>query len=179
MDILQKCQKWIQEEHFNKVIKALDGIEPNERTPEMDLQLALALTNQGARVKNGSHMIQRAIELLESHEQLLGKSFMWNFILGNAYFLLNEDGRALKYFECASEEDPDEFSSKSNIALCIKRLTMPVYERSYRARVLMACLSFADQEREIRRLLDNLDKERLCSPCLAEAFSYLPASPAY
>ena len=178
MDILQKCQKWIQEEHFNKVIKALDGIEPNERTPEMDLQLALALTNQGARVKNGGHMIQRAIELLESHEQLLGKSFMWNFIMGNAYFLLNEDGRALKYFECASEEDPDEFSSKSNIALCIKRLTMPVYERSYRARVLMACLSFADQEREIRRLLDNLDKEGYAHRVLQKLSAiFLPVLP--
>ena len=178
MDILQKCQKWIQEEHFSNVIKALDGIEPNERTPEMDLQLALALTNQGARVKNGSHMIQRAIELLESHEQLLGKSFMWNFILGNAYFLLNEDGRALKYFEFASEEDPDEFSSKSNIALCIKRLTMPVYERSYRARVLMACLSFADQEREIRRLLDNLDKEGYAHRVLQKLSAiFLPVLP--
>ena len=178
MDILQKCQKWIQEEHFDKVIKALDGIEPNERTPEMDLQLALALTNQGARVKNGSHMIQRAIELLESHEQLLGKSFMWNFIMGNAYFLLNEEGRALKYFECASEEDPDEFSSKSNIALCIKRLTMPVYERSYRARVLMACLSFADQEREIRRLLDNLDKEGYADRVLQKLSDiFLPVLP--
>ena len=178
MDILQKCQKWIQEEHFNKVIKALDGIEPNERTPEMDLQLALALTNQGARVKNGSHMIQRAIELLESHEQLLGKSFMWNFIMGNAYFLLNEEGRAIKYFECASEEDPDEFSSKSNIALCIKRLTMPVYERSYRARVLMACLSFADQEREIRRLLDNLDKEGYADRVLQKLSAiFLPVLP--
>ena len=178
MDILQKCQKWIQEEHFSKVIKALDGIEPNERTPEMDLQLALALTNQGARVKNGSHMIQRAIELLESHEQLLGKSFMWNFIMGNAYFLLNEEGRALKYFECASEEDPDEFSSKSNIALCIKRLTMPVYERSYRARVLMACLSFADQEREIRRLLDNLDKEGYAHRVLQKLSAiFLPVLP--
>ena len=178
MDILQKCQKWIQEEHFDKVIKALDGIEPNERTPEMDLQLALALTNQGARVKNGSHMIERAIELLESHEQLLGKSFMWNFIMGNAYFLLNEEGRALKYFECASEEDPDEFSSKSNIALCIKRLTMPVYERSYRARVLMACLSFADQEREIRRLLDNLDKEGYADRVLQKLLAiFLPVLP--
>ena len=178
MDILQKCQKWIQEEHFNKVIKALDGIEPNERTPEMDLQLALALTNQGARVKNGGHMIQRAIELLESHEQLLGKSFMWNFIMGNAYFLLNDEGRALKYFECASEEDPDEFSSKSNIALCIKRLTMPVYERSYRARVLMACLSFADQEREIRRLLDNLDKEGYADRVLQKLSDiFLPVLP--
>ena len=178
MDILQKCQKWIQEEHFSKVIKALDGIEPNERTPEMDLQLALALTNQGARVKNGGHMIQRAIELLESHEQLLGKSFMWNFIMGNAYFLLNEEGRALKYFECASEEDPDEFSSKSNIALCIKCLTMPVYERSYRARVLMACLSFADQEREIRRLLDNLDKEGYAHRVLQKLSAiFLPVLP--
>ena len=178
MDILQKCQKWIQEEHFNKVIKALDGIEPNERTPDMDLQLALALTNQGARVKNGSHMIQRAIELLESHEQLLGKSFMWNFIMGNAYFLLNEEGRAIKYFECASEEDPDEFSSKSNIALCIKCLTMPVYERSYRARVLMACLSFADQEREIRRLLDNLDKEGYAHRVLQKLSAiFLPVLP--
>ena len=178
MDILQKCQKWIQEEHFSKVIKALDGIEPNERTPEMELQLALALTNQGARVKNGGHMIQRAIELLESHEQLLGKSFMWNFIMGNAYFLLNEEGRALNYFECASEEDPDEFSSKSNIALCIKCLTMPVYERSYRARVLMACLSFADQEREIRRLLDNLDKEGYAHRVLQKLSAiFLPVLP--
>ena len=178
MDILQKCQNWIQEEHFDKVIKALNGIEANERTPEMDLQLALALTNQGARVKNGSHMIQRAIELLQSHEQLLGKSFMWNFIMGNAYFLLNEEGRALKYFECASEEDPDEFSSKSNIALCIKCLTMPVYERSYRARVLMACLSFADQEREIRRLLDNLDKEGYADRVLQKLSAiFLPVLP--
>ena len=159
MDILQKCQKWNQEGHFDKVIKSLDGIVPNERTPEMDLQLALALTNQGVRVKNGSHMIERVIELIEPHEELLGKSFMWNFLMGNAYFFLNEEGRALKYLECASEEEPDDFSSKVNIALCIKRLTMPVYKRSYRARVLMAWLSFVDQEKEILRLLQNLDKE--------------------
>ncbi|MGN8853092.1 DUF4261 domain-containing protein [Anaerobiospirillum succiniciproducens] len=159
MDILQKCQKWNQEGHFDKVIKSLDGIVPNERTPEMDLQLALALTNQGVRVKNGSHMIERVIELLEPHEELLGKSFMWNFIMGNAYFLLNEEGRALKYLECASEAEPDDESSKANIALCIKRLTMPVYKRSYRARVLMAWLSFVDQEKEILRLLKNLGQD--------------------
>ena len=89
-----------------------------------------------------------------------------------------EQGRALKYFECASEEDPDEFSSKSNIALCIKRLTMPVYERSYRARVLMACLSFADQEREIRRLLDNLDKEGYAHRVLQKLSAiFLPVLP--
>ena len=122
MDILQKCQKWNQEGHFDKVIKSLDGIVPNERTPEMDLQLALALTNQGVRVKNGSHMIERVIELLEPHEELLGKSFMWNFLMGNAYFLLNDEGRALKYLECASEAEPDDFSSKVNIALCILSL---------------------------------------------------------
>ena len=159
MDILQKCQKWNQEGHFDKVIKSLDGIVPNERTPEMDLQLALALTNQGVRVKNGSHMIERVIELLEPHEELLGKSFMWNFLMGNAYFLLNDEGRALKYLECASEAEPDDFSSKVNIALCIKRLTMPVYKRSYRVRVMMAWLSFVDQEKEILRLVQNLDQE--------------------
>ena len=159
MDILQKCQKWNQEGQFDEVIKALDGIARNERTPEMDLQLVLALTNQGARVKNGRYMIESAIEILQPHEDLLGKSFMWNFLMGNAHFLLNEEGRALKYLECACEANPDEVSCKENIALCIKRLTMPVYKRSYRVRVMMAWLSFVDQEKEILRLVQNLDQE--------------------
>ena len=44
MDILQQCQKWHEENKHQKIIEALEGIE--ERTPEMDSQLARAYNNE-------------------------------------------------------------------------------------------------------------------------------------
>ena len=44
MDILERCQKWHENNEHHKIIEALEGIE--ERTPEMDSQLARAYNNE-------------------------------------------------------------------------------------------------------------------------------------
>ena len=43
MDILKQCQKWHEKGQYQKIIDALEAIE--ERTPEMDSELARAYNN--------------------------------------------------------------------------------------------------------------------------------------
>ena len=45
MDILQQCQKWHENDEFQKIIDALEAIPAEERTPEMDSELARAYNN--------------------------------------------------------------------------------------------------------------------------------------
>ena len=158
MDILEQCQKWHEEEKFDKIIKALDAIDPSERTPEMDSELARALNNLGVRAKNGSYMLKIAISLLKKHEELMGESYLWNYRMGYAHYFLDKKGPALKYFMKASEIEPEDEDCDAFISNCIKRLTLPIYERNFRTRALMAWLTFADQEKEIRSLLGKKTK---------------------
>ena len=158
MDILEQCQKWHEEERFDKIINALDDIDPSERSPEMDSELARALNNFGVRNKNGSYMLDIAITLLKKHEELMGESYLWNYRMGYAHYFLDKKGPALKYFMKASEIEPEDEDCDAFISNCIKRLTLPIYARNFRTRVLMAWLTFADQEKEIRRLLGKKNK---------------------
>ena len=45
MDILKQCQKWHEESKQHKIIDALEAIPAEERTPEMDSELARAYNN--------------------------------------------------------------------------------------------------------------------------------------
>ena len=40
MDILKQCQKWHEEDKHQKIVDALEAISAEERTPEMDMELA-------------------------------------------------------------------------------------------------------------------------------------------
>ena len=42
LDILEQCQKWHEESKQHKIIDALEAIPAQERTPEMDSELARA-----------------------------------------------------------------------------------------------------------------------------------------
>lgn len=44
MDILKQCQKWHEEDKHQKIVDALEAIPTEERTPEMDMELARATT---------------------------------------------------------------------------------------------------------------------------------------
>lgn len=153
MDILEQCQKWHKEKKFDKIIKVLDAIDPSERTPEMDCELARALNNLGVRTKNGSYMLDIAISLLKPHEELMGESYLWNYSMGYAHYFLDKKGLARKYFMKAIEIEHAGKDCYVLIYNCIMSLTLPSYEPNFRTRVLMAWLTFADQEKEIRSLL--------------------------
>ena len=70
MDILQQCQKWNEESKYHKIIDALEAIPAEERTPEMDSELARAYNNLADPHKpTCKEMLQKALALLKPHEE--------------------------------------------------------------------------------------------------------------
>ena len=42
MELLEQCRKWNENKEYQKLIDALENISADERTPEMDSELAKA-----------------------------------------------------------------------------------------------------------------------------------------
>lgn len=102
MDILKQCQKWHEEDKHQKIVDALEAISAEERTPEMDMELARAYNNLAdSSEPEGRKLLHQALELMQSHEEELGDTYSWNFRMGYAYYYLDQEGRALRHFEKA------------------------------------------------------------------------------
>ena len=157
MDILQQCQKWHEENKHQKIIEALEGIE--ERTPEMDSQLARAYNNEADhRTPEGRAMLKKAIALLKPHEEYFEGDYYWNFRMGYSYYYLDQEGRALRYFEKALEARPDDEDTMQLIDGCKKGISLPQFSECFRERTESTWKDFARQEAQLRRMMDE-DKD--------------------
>ena len=97
MNILQQCQKWHENNEYQKIIDALEAIPTQERTPEMDSELARAYNNLADPYKpGGKNMLKKAIALLKPHEEYFQGDHCWNFRMGYSYYYLDQEGRALR-----------------------------------------------------------------------------------
>ena len=158
MDILQQCQKWHEENKHQKIIEALEGIE--ERTPEMDSQLARAYNNEADhRTPEGRAMLKKAIALLKPHEEYFEGDYYWNFRMGYSYYYLDQEGRALRYFEKALEARPDDEDTMQLIDGCKKGISLPQFSECFRERTEDWWETFAEMEAELRQMMDE-DKDR-------------------
>ena len=93
MDILQQCQKWHENDEYQKIIDALEAIPAEERTPEMDSELARAYNNLADPNKpGGKDMLKKAIALLKPHEEYFEGDHYWNFRMGYSYYYLDQEG---------------------------------------------------------------------------------------
>ena len=157
MDILQQCQKWHEENKHQKIIEALEGIE--ERTPEMDSQLARAYNNEADhRTPEGRAMLKKAIALLKPHEEYFEGDYYWNFRMGYSYYYLDQEGRALRYFEKALEARPDDEDTMQLIDGCKKGISLPQFSECFRERTENWWETFAEMEAELRQMMDE-DKD--------------------
>ena len=157
MDILQQCQKWHEENKHQKIIEALEGIE--ERTPEMDSQLARAYNNEADhRTPEGRAMLKKAIALLKPHEEYFEGDYYWDFRMGYSYYYLDQEGRALRYFEKALEARPDDEDTMQLIDGCKKGISLPQFSECFRERTEDWWETFAEMEAELRQMMDE-DKD--------------------
>ena len=157
MDILKQCQKWHENNEHHKIIEALEGIE--ERTPEMDSQLARAYNNEADhRTLEGRAMLKKAIALLKPHEEYFQGDHYWNFRMGYSYYYLDQEGRALRYFEKALEARPDDEDTMQLIDGCKKGISLPQFSECFRERTESTWTDFARQEAQLRRMMDE-DKD--------------------
>ena len=159
MDILKQCQKWNEENEFQKIIDALEAIPAEERTPEMDSELARAYSNLADPHKpNFREMLKKALALLKPHEEYFEGDHCWNFRMGYAYYYLDQEGRALRYFEKALEARPGDEDTKEFIEWCRKGISLPQFSACFRERTESTWKDFARQEAQLRRMMDA-DKE--------------------
>ena len=166
MDILKQCQKWHEEDKHQKIVDALEAISAEERTPEMDMELARAYNNLADPSEpEGKKLLHRALELMQCHEEELGDTYSWNFRMGYAYYYLDQEGRALRYFEKALEQHPGDdpkLNTRQDIEdlidWCTKGISLPQFSECFRERTENWWETFAEMEAELRQMMDE-DKD--------------------
>ncbi|MCB5924650.1 DUF2185 domain-containing protein [Clostridium sp. DFI.5.61] len=166
MDILKQCQKWHENDEHHKIIDTLDAIPSEERTPEIDMELARAYNNLADPSEpEGRKLLHRAMELMKSHEEELGETYSWNFRMGYAYYYLDQEGRALRYFEKALELHPGDdpkLNTRQDIEelidWCRKGISLPQFSECFRERTEDWWETFAEMEAELRQMMDE-DKD--------------------
>ena len=159
MDILEQCQKWHEQGKHQKIIDALEAIPAQERTPEMDSELARAYNNLADPHKpTCREMLKKALALLKPHEEYFQGDHYWNFRMGYSYYYLDQEGRALRYFEKALEARPDDEDTKEFIEWCRKGISLPQFSECFRERTENWWETFAEMEAELRQMMDD-DKD--------------------
>ena len=114
MDLLKQCQQWFEQDEAQKVIDALEAIPAEERTPELDSELAKAyitIAEIGER-----EPFEKALQLLALHEDELGEDHCWNYRIASSYYYLDEEGPALHYFEQALNARPGDKDTSTTAA---------------------------------------------------------------
>ena len=163
MELLEQCQKWHEDDKHQKIVDALEAIPAEERTPEIDMELARAYNNLGNSGNPvGRKMLRKALALLQPHEEELGDTYSWNFRMGYAWYYLDQEGRALRYFEKALEAHPGDdpkLNTRQDIEelldSCRSLITLPRFEKSFRARTETAWEEFIKQEAVLCQIMDE------------------------
>ncbi len=158
-NLLEQCQRWNAEDRYQEIIHALEAIPAEERTPEMDSELARAYNNWGT-LRSDWAALKKAIALLTPHEEYFSGDHFWNFRMGYAYYYLDQEGRALPYFRRALEACPDDEDTREMIGYCEERIALPQFAECFRERTVKWWETFAEREAELRRMMDE-DKEHL------------------
>ncbi len=153
MELLEQCQQWFEQDEAQKVIDTLEAIPTGERTPELDSELAkayIAIAEMGDR-----EPFKKALELLAPHETYFAGDHCWNYRIGLAYYCLDEEGPALRYFEKALEARPGDNDTQEYIDDCRRRLSLPRFEKNFRERTQEAWAAFSQIEAELRQIIDT------------------------
>ena len=153
MDLLKQCQQWFEQDEAQKVIDTLEAIPAEERTPELDSELAkayIAVAHIGER-----EPFEKALELLAPHEEYFAEDHCWNYRIASAYYFLDEEGPALRYFEKALKARPGDKDTQEYIDDCRRRLSLPRFEKNFRERTQEAWADFAQIEAELRQIMDT------------------------
>ena len=153
MDLLKQCQQWFEQDEAQKVIDALEAIPAEERTPELDSELAkayIAVAHIGER-----EPFEKALELLAPHEEYFAEDHCWNYRIASAYYFLDEEGPALRYFEKALKARPGDKDTQEYIDDCRRRLSLPRFEKNFRERTQEAWAAFSQIEAELRQIIDT------------------------
>ena len=100
--LLEQCETWHEAGEYSRIVEALERVPEDERTTEIDMELARAYNNLGEPGDiEGRRKYRKALDLLRSHSDEMADDYSWNFRTGYSLFYLEREGEALPYFEKA------------------------------------------------------------------------------
>ena len=167
MTLLEQCQIWHMHDQHQKIFDAIEALPPEQRTADTDMELARACNNLGdPATPAGRALFRRAIDLMLAHEEACKDSYSWNFRMGYAFYYLDQEGPALRYFTRALELHPGdgpEVNTQAELQTliedCRSRLALPLFQQTFRERTAAAWASFARSEAALRSLIDTRQEE--------------------
>lgn len=175
MDLLAQCQIWTENGEYQKIIDTITSLNDEERTPEIDSELARAYNNIAEPEEK--EYFQKALDLLLPHEEYFDDEHKWNFRTAFSYHFLDKDWYALHYFKKALIEIPDDEDTLEFIDDCRNRLSVPYFEENFKERTIKAWQYFEQEEATLRNLIDKKDENEieqlvsLCNDILHTAFT--------
>lgn len=173
MERMKQIEVWHRNGEHQRIVEYIEGLPEAACLPPLVSALARAYNNLAGQGDAG--LYRKAIALLESVEDTLQDDYAWNFRMAYAYYHLEREGLALRYFEKALEARPGDAHAQECIDDCRDRLALPLAIRPFRARAAEGWASFLSGEAALRRMLEEKqDGERLmerCGELLAPAFS--------
>ena len=123
MELLEQCQIWNENNEYQKIIDAIEALSAAERTPELDSELARAYNNLAQ--PRDKELFEKAIEILSPHAEYFQGDHCWNFRMAYAYYYLDQEGPALRYFEQALQARPGDEDTCELIDDCRRRPLIP------------------------------------------------------
>ena len=115
--------------------------DEDEENPDMDILQQCQKWHEDSSEPEGRKLLHQALELMQSHEEELGDTYSWNFRMGYSYFYLDQEGRALRYFEKALELHPGDDPKLNTqqdiedlIDWCKKGISLPQFSECFRER---------------------------------------------
>lgn len=179
-EILTRIEELNEQESFGEIAELIEKLGEEEKTPRVLCELAKAYNNMAVyKAPDGdtdTDLLKSAVAILENIEDKLPENdHLLNYRMGYALFYLDRVGEALERFEKALIERPDDEDTQEFIGMCRKRLTLPIFDKSFAQRITDGWKKFAAGESELRRLIsekaDSDDITECCSELLSDAFT--------
>lgn len=171
MDMIEQCQSWHEKGEYQKIVDAIEALPDKKRTPELDSELGRAYNNlAGVEDRN---LYKKAISVLQPHEEYFAKDHNWNFRIAFAYYYLDQEGPALRYFQKALEARPGDEDTKKFIDDCQERLLLPRFKKNFRKRTAETWAAFQAEEEKLRNLLDHKDRDEVAAELVAKCSNIL------
>ena len=152
------------------VVDLLEALPDEKRAALLTGELARAHNNL-ADAPDSPHL-ERSIELLESIEEDLGDTHLWNFRAGYALFKLERRYEALQFFKKAEELRPGDEDSLLFIERCRTFAALPWFERPFAKRVDEVWAAFDARDAEIRSVTSPRVALGLISDILKPVMKY-------
>lgn len=161
--LLDHCRKLNDNHQCFEVISLLEKFDYKTLHPELCLELCSAYSST-SRPGQKEHLLHN-ISNLQAIQRFFQQTFRWNFMMGYAYFCLEQEWKALPFFEQAHNINPKDIDVSLYIKSSLSVLATPNFLVPFSVRVAKMWDTFMEKEAVWRA---RLESEQNKAPILVE-----------